>query len=299
MPVASLSHPPLRRRLLANALTAMTSAACKSSVPNGQRLAIGEEGRFLVLYHRLAAEDRRAEPAIVFLPGFMSNGTGTKVRTTNRSKKLTTLVKASHLHQFCEQRGLECITYDPEGLGQSWGADDAAKLAEMRFPDWLRDATAAVQRVKSHSIILVGSSMGALMAINLVLGRPRPLTPGLGVAGVMLIAPAVGGIFWRVFEQWYAAADQEGRARLDAGQTASVETAYGHRWVSKAFPASVDFFDVHPEKESLDVRCAVKLLHGLGDDVVPHQRSLALMTAFKSTRVDLVSEPLYIPRCYA
>jgi len=87
--------------------------------------------------------------------------------------------KAEFLHARCRDLGHAFTRFDYGGHGKSSG-----RFADGTIGDWYRDALAILDTVCQGPQIVVGSSMGAWMALMLARDRPDR------VAGLILIAPA-------------------------------------------------------------------------------------------------------------
>src|SRR5688572_29924625 len=114
---------------------------------------------------RLAYRRREGRgPAIVFLPGYISDMEGGK---------------ASALDSWAAAKGRAMLRFDYGGCGVSGGAFEEQGLA-----DWRDDTLAAVDRLTEGPVLLVGSSMGGWLMLLVALARPER------VAGLIGIAPA-------------------------------------------------------------------------------------------------------------
>ena len=132
-----------------------------------QFLEVGE-GRRRIAY-RLADAAREGAPALLWLPGFLSDMASTK---------------ALALASFAEVHGLPMLRFDYSGHGLSEG-----NLLQASIGDWLEEASAALDRLRERRTILVGSSMGGWIA--LLLARKLAQEGALKrLAGLVLIAPA-------------------------------------------------------------------------------------------------------------
>lgn len=103
-------------------------------------------------------------PGVVFLGGFMSDMTGTK---------------AVFLQDWAERHGRAFLRFDYSGHGQSSGA-----FEEGCIGDWFEDALAVIQARTGGPQILVGSSMGGWIALQIARAMPGR------VKGLVGIAPA-------------------------------------------------------------------------------------------------------------
>ncbi len=93
------------------------------------------------------------EPTVVFMTGFRSDMTGDK---------------ATSLAAFCAARGQAMLRFDYRGHGTSSGA-----FLDGTIGVWAADALAAIDRLTSGKLVLVGSSMGGWIALLTALARPE------------------------------------------------------------------------------------------------------------------------------
>ncbi len=104
-------------------------------------------------------------PEIMFCGGFRSNMAGTK---------------ALALEAHCVATGRAFTRFDYRGHGESDG-----KFTDGTIGDWLEDTVAVLDRVVQGPVVLVGSSMGAWIALLAARARPDR------VKAMVLVAPAV------------------------------------------------------------------------------------------------------------
>jgi pimeloyl-ACP methyl ester carboxylesterase len=105
-----------------------------------------------------------AAPGVVWLGGFRSEMTATK---------------ATALDAWAEQKGRALVRFDYFGHGASSG-----DFRDGTVSRWRGDALEVLDRLTEGRQILVGSSMGAWLALLVALARPDR------VAALLLIAPA-------------------------------------------------------------------------------------------------------------
>jgi len=110
-----------------------------------------------------------ASPGIVWLGGYRSDMTGTK---------------AEALDRWAAATGHACLRHDYSGHGASGGA-----FADRTISKWLRQSLVVFERFSTSPQILVGSSMGAWIALRMV-QELRQAGEGDRVAGLALVAPA-------------------------------------------------------------------------------------------------------------
>jgi pimeloyl-ACP methyl ester carboxylesterase len=196
---------------------------------------------------------RGAAPAVVFLPGYMSDMAGGK---------------ASALLAWAAACGRECLLLDYSGCGESSG-----RFAEGTLTRWGEEAIAVIERQLTGPLVLVGSSMGGWLALL----AGRALGPRL--AGLVGIAAAPD------FTDWGCSAAD--RARLAAGETAYENNPYG----PEPTPIHPGFWaDAQAQRllgGPIALDCPVRLLHGQDDEVVPPEIALRLARALRSQDVQV------------
>jgi len=211
-----------------------------------------------IAYHRT----RGKSPGVVFLGGFMSDMTGTKAVT---------------LEEFCRARGQAFLRFDYRGHGASSG----------RFEDgtiglWADDALAAFDQLTDGPQILVGSSMGGWIALLTALARRGRVA---GLVGIAAAPDFTEDLLWNAFPpDQRAALLREGVVRLPS--------EYSDKPYSIALKLIEDGRRHLLLRETIDLACPVRLLHGMRDPDVPWQRSvkLAEQLAAPDVRVVLVKD---------
>lgn len=196
---------------------------------------------------------RGTGPAVVFLPGYMSDMAGGK---------------ATALMAWAEARRRACLLLDYSGCGESPG-----RFADGTLSRWGEEVASLVGSRIAGPVVLVGSSMGGW----LMLLAGRALGPRL--AGLVGIAAAPD------FTDWGCSAGQ--RARLAAGETVYEDNPYGPEPtpIHPGFWADGEAQRLLGGEIALD--CPVRLLHGQADDVVPPEISLRLARALRSQDVQV------------
>jgi pimeloyl-ACP methyl ester carboxylesterase len=192
-------------------------------------------------------------PCLVFLPGFMSDMSGSK---------------AAALFAEAAARGRACLLLDYSGCGLSEGA-----FAEGMLSRWRDEVLALVACYTSEPVLLVGSSMGGWLML-LVAEHLRHR-----LAGLIGIAPAPD------FTRWGYTGAQ--RAALAAGETVYQPNPYGPD-PTPTHPAFFADAECHLRLESMiDLTCPVRLIHGKADADVPWDISLRLKQALRSDDVQV------------
>lgn len=212
--------------------------------------------RFLPRGERLLARRHTdgAGPAILFLPGYMSDMAGTK---------------ALALESWATDAGRMFRRFDYGGCGESPGAFEAQSLA-----DWRDDAVAIIDDLAPAPVVLVGSSMGGWLMLLAALARPER------VAGLVGIAAAPD------FTEWGFSAEDKA---VIARESRLVEpTPYG----DQPYVTTRTFWESGQSLRLLDdeiaIDCPVRLLHGQRDPDVPPHIALRLGERLRSADVQTI-----------
>lgn len=196
---------------------------------------------------------RGRAPALVFLPGYMSDMAGSK---------------ATALLGWALTNGRECLLLDYSGCGKSSG-----DLAAGTLSRWQDEVLTLIDAQVTCPVVLVGSSMGGWLMLLVA----KEL--GARVAGLVGVAAAPD------FTEWGYEADQ--KARLAAGETVFEDNPYG----PDPTPTHAGFWAegqaLRQLGDEIPLDCPVRLLHGQDDEDVPPEISLRLAAALRSSDVQV------------
>ena len=206
------------------------------------------DGRRIAFRHRPGTG-----PALVFLPGYMSDMAGGK---------------ATAVMDWAAAQGRECLLLDYSGCGQSDGT-----FAEGSLSRWREEVLAVIGACCSGPVVLIGSSMGGWLMLLAALARPGQVHALVGIAA----APD--------FTEWgTSAADQ---ARLAAGETVFEPNPYG----PEPTPTHARFWADGQAQRLLEgeiaLTCPVRLLHGQCDADVPWELALRIAGTLRSADVQV------------
>ena len=208
------------------------------------------DGRRIAFRHTPATS---AAPTLVFLPGYMSDMSGSK---------------AAALFARAEAEGRGCLLLDYSGCGMSSGA-----FADGTLSRWRDEALALIAAEVTGPVLLAGSSMGGWLMLLVAEHL------GARLAGMIGIAAAPD------FTRWgYTPAQQ---AMLAAGETVFEPNPYG----PEPTPTHAAFYADAAQHMRLESGAAltapVHLIHGQRDDDVPWEVSLKLAAALASDAVQV------------
>jgi pimeloyl-ACP methyl ester carboxylesterase len=203
-------------------------------------------------YRRVAGDGR---PGIVFLSGFASDMTGTK---------------GTALAAWAQARNQALLRFDYSGHGQSSGA-----FRDGTIGRWTADALAVLDRLTTGPQILVGSSMGGWIMLLAALARPERVA---GLVGIAAAPDFTEDLMW-------AAMPPETRARLLADGVIQEPSHYQEAPLEITRALIEDGRRHLLLRGPLDIRCPVRLQHGMADPDVPWQTSARLAERLSSADV--------------
>lgn len=173
-------------------------------------------------------------------------------------------IKASWLDEFCARTGRDYVRFDYQGHGES-----STRFEDCTIGLWRDDALAVLDGLTRDRQILVGSSMGAWIALLAALARPER------IAGLVLIAGATDfteALLWpRLGEERRRRLMDDGSLRipsaydLDGYVITRALVEEGRRHLLLGGPIALAL--------------PVRMLHGMADPDVPWQHSLRLADA--------------------
>ncbi len=192
-------------------------------------------------------------PALVFLPGYMSDMAGGK---------------ATAVFDWAVAQGRECLLLDYSGCGESEG-----NFAEGTLSRWAGQVVCLLSDLCVHGVVLVGSSMGGWLMLLVALELPLKIKGLIGIAA----APD--------FTEWGFSDAQ--KQNLAAGEILHEDNPYG----PEPTPTHPAFWADGQANRLLDkeipLLCPVRLIHGQADPDVPWQVSLRLAAALRSADVQV------------
>jgi pimeloyl-ACP methyl ester carboxylesterase len=199
-------------------------------------------------------------PIIVFCGGFNSNRHGNK---------------AMALQAWAEKQNLGYVRFDYQGHGDSLG-----EFADCTITTWLHDTIAVIDALpETQPVILVGSSMGGWLALLAAQRRPAR------IAGLVLIACAADMTSHYPSRLTELAAQQDASGR----RFYAVPNDYDDQAPYAVYQAMLDDGEQYQLLNApIPITAPVRLIHGLDDDVIPWQRSQAVLSRLTCDQGSLV-----------
>jgi pimeloyl-ACP methyl ester carboxylesterase len=233
------------------------------SADEPQFLEVGEGRKRRRLSYRLAEGAAGSGPAVMWLPGFLSDMASTK---------------ALALAEWARGQGLPMLRFDYSGHGLSEG-----DLKEAAIGDWLAEASFLLERLldRTQRAIAIGSSMGGWIA--LLLARKLAQERALGrLAGLVLVAPA-----WDMTERLiWNEMTEDAKAMLAREGVYYEPSLYGD-----PYPITRRLIEEGRThligSGPLDLDLPVRILQGMRDPDVPWRHALELVERLRSHDVEL------------
>lgn len=182
-------------------------------------------------------------PTVVFCGGYMSDMDGTK---------------AIFLEQTCSALGLSYVRFDYSGHGAS-----SEKFIDGTIGKWTEDALAIIDQVTKGPIIVIGSSMGGWIGLLAALARVERIKAFIGIAAAPDFTQE---LMWDKYSD-------------DIKETLKRDGAYFEPSAYSDEPYQVSYALITEGEKHIilnnpiDLKCPVRLFHGLKDKDVPSEYS--------------------------
>ncbi|MGJ8609899.1 MAG: alpha/beta fold hydrolase [Octadecabacter sp.] len=195
-------------------------------------------------------------PTVVFLGGFKSDMCGTK---------------AVYLENWAKEQGRGFLRFDYSGHGISSGAFEDGCIGE-----WFEDACAAIGLVDGP-LVLVGSSMGGWISLQIARAMPERVA---GLVGIAAAPDFTEDGFWAGFSD-----DQ--KAELDRDGRIALPSEYGDPYIitKRLIEEARDRFVL---RTPLDLPFPVRFLQGTADTSVSTATAVHLLNHAQSPDMRLV-----------
>ncbi|MCA0026204.1 MULTISPECIES: alpha/beta hydrolase [unclassified Mesorhizobium] len=202
-----------------------------------------------------------ATPGVVWLGGYKSDMLGTKAET---------------LSDWAAKDGRAFLRHDYSGHGESGGA-----FADGTISKWLSQSLAVFRHFTSGSQILVGSSMGAWIALRMV--QELRKAGDASVVGLVLLAPAPD-FTAELVEPVLTKAQKRDLAKKGFFEEPSDYSTEPYIYTRALIEDGRDNLVM---TGPLDTHCPVHVVQGLADRDVPSSHALRLVSLLPADDVTL------------
>lgn len=190
-------------------------------------------------------------PGLIWLGGYRSDMMGTK---------------AVALDSWAGERGLACTRHDYSGHGESGGAFKDGTISR-----WLAESLAVFRHFTNGKQILVGSSMGAWIALRMV-EELHKAGEGERVCGLLLLAPAPD-FTTELMEPELTAEQRHALEEQGYFEEPSEYSPEPNIYTKALFE---DGRANRVLKGIIDTHCPVHILQGMSDPDVPYAHAMRL-----------------------
>jgi pimeloyl-ACP methyl ester carboxylesterase len=194
---------------------------------------------------------------IIFLPGFMSDIEGKKPQVFKK---------------YAIKKKLGFLAVEYHGHGKSSG-----KFTEGNISKWTNDARLSIKKiVKKNNFILIGSSMGAWISLNLFRDFKKQIK---GLVGIGAAPEFVNRIMWKKFNK---------KIKQEILKKGICNVKHG----GYEYPITLQFIKdglknkILSKKNSMNTN--VIMIHGEKDEVVPVSFSRKVLSLFPNAQKKLV-----------
>ncbi|RFC62067.1 alpha/beta hydrolase [Fulvimarina endophytica] len=222
-------------------------------------LSVGEgDDRRAIAYRSRAGTG----PVLVWLGGYRSDMRGTK---------------AEHLLAYAEATGRGFLRLDYSGHGESGGRFEDGTISR-----WTEEARRVIEASGAGSVVLVGSSMGAWVALLLTRAARRGEC-AFSVDALMLLAPAPDFTETLMMPKLSA----EDRAAIERDGFFAQPSEYSDEpniFTKALFEDGARHLVL---TDMIETGCPVAIVQGMEDPDVPHTHALTLMERLPAANVTL------------
>lgn len=210
---------------------------------------INQSGK--IAYNRVLGKS----PGVVFFCGHGSDKEGSK---------------ALFIESWAKNHGQAFLRFDYSGHGSSDGL-----FLETNISDWTHDAITVLDNLTEGPQILVGSSLGGWIMLNVAVERPDRVAALVGIAA----APDfTEDLIWQPL-------DESSRSTFKADGQITMENPYAEDPVIYPYHLIEDGRRHLRLRGPLSITQPVRLLHGINDTEVPWQTAVKLTECLQSNDV--------------
>ena len=194
-------------------------------------------------------------PGIVFLAGHGSDMFGSK---------------AQALYDYCEATGRAFLRFDYFGHGMSSG-----DMMEGTISRWTKDATAIITQFTAGPQILIGSSLGGWIMLNLI---KQKTVSAAGCIGIAAAPDFTEDLIWN------SLSDDQQKQMEQTGKI-GLPNPYADEDVIYPYQLITDGRENLILNAPLEISCPLILHQGMADHEVPWQTATAIAECVKSDDV--------------
>ena len=190
---------------------------------------------------------------IVFLHGFMSDLEGKKPKT---------------FLNFAKKNNFGFLAPEYSGHGKSYG-----KFTNGNISKWTKETNLLIKKiVKKNKIILIGSSMGAWISLNLINFYKKQI---IGFLGIGSAPEFLDSLIWKKFSK---------KMKKEIEKVGKINLVHGHY----EYPITLQLIKDGRKNKVLNKniyhKIKVTMVHGKKDESVPVKYSKKVLQIFKNSK---------------
>ena len=196
---------------------------------------------------------------IIFLSGFKSDMYGSK---------------AQYIFNWCKKNDIECTIFDYSGHGNS-----SEKFINCNLNTWIEDSIDVINNITSNPQIIIGSSMGAWIAIRVTQFMPKNI---LGLITIAAAPDFTEEIYKHIL-------NKEQKKQLNKNGFLKIQSEYD----KEGYLITKEL--IHSGNENLilndslySIKCPIRLIHGKNDQDVSWKKSVQIFEKIKSQNAELI-----------
>ena len=209
---------------------------------------------------RYSTNNNNKNPYLVFLPGFMSDIEGKKPKT---------------FHSFAKRNKLGFLAVEYSGHGKSSG-----KFVKGNISLWTDDTKRLIKKVvKKNNFLIIGSSMGAWIALNLFKYFKDQI---VGMVGIGSAPEFLDRLMWNKFSKKIKnEIITKGIVVINHGNKTKYQYPISHQLIKDGRKNKV-------LSKKILKKIQISMFHGEEDEVVPVSFSRKVLSIFKKAKKKLI-----------
>tara|TARA_A100000164_G_scaffold256955_1_gene229016 strand:- start:252 stop:1016 length:765 start_codon:yes stop_codon:yes gene_type:complete len=209
---------------------------------------------------RYSTNNNNKNPYLVFLPGFMSDIEGKKPKT---------------FHSFAKRNKLGFLAVEYSGHGKSSG-----KFVKGNISLWTDDTKRLIKKVvKKNNFLIIGSSMGAWIALNQFKYFKDQI---VGMIGIGSAPEFLDRLMWNKFSKKIKNEIlTKGITVINHGNKTKYQYPISHQLIKDGRKNKV-------LSKKILKKIQISMFHGEADEVVPVSFSRKILSIFKKAKKKLV-----------
>ena len=196
---------------------------------------------------------------IIFFSGFKSDMYGSK---------------AQYIFNWCKEKSIECTLFDYSGHGNS-----SEDFINCDLSTWISDGIDVITEITSNPQIIIGSSMGAWIAIKVTLLMPK------NIIGLITIA-AAPDFTKKLYKDIF---NKKEKDELNKNGYIKIKSEYDNNGylITKNLIESGNK-NLVLNNSLITLNCPIRIIHGENDQDVDWKQSKKIFTKIKSSNAELI-----------